>query len=105
MMDIRQAIANDELTARYQPIVALASGEVVAFELLLRWRHPQLGELMPGEFIPLIALTDLMEPLTWRVLSRAIRVLQGWCEEGWRDRRAVSVSARHIAARCLAGRL
>lgn len=105
MMDIRQAIANDELTARYQPIVALASGEVVAFELLLRWRHPQLGELMPGEFIPLIELTDLMEPLTWWVLSRAIRVLQGWCEEGWPYRMAVNISARNIADRCFAERL
>lgn len=97
MMDIRQAIANDELSLWFQPIVALGSGTVIAFELLLRWQHPQHGELLPGEFIPLIELTDMMEPLTWWVLTRAVRVLQSWQVAGWPYQLAVNISARNIA--------
>ena len=50
--DLRRAINGDELVPYFQPIVDLAGGEVVGFEVLARWLHPDRGLLLPGQFLP-----------------------------------------------------
>ncbi|HUH37221.1 MAG TPA: bifunctional diguanylate cyclase/phosphodiesterase, partial [Spongiibacteraceae bacterium] len=97
MMDIRQAIEGDQLLLHYQPVIDFPGQRLVSFEALLRWQHPRHGLLPPGEFIPLIELTDMIESMTWWVLEAAIRQLQAWQARGWDYRVAVNISARNVA--------
>ena len=49
--DLRLALDRGEMAVHYQPIVALATGEVTGVEALLRWEHPRRGPLVPADFI------------------------------------------------------
>src|SRR6185295_19312598 len=57
MGELRQAIESNALHLVYQPKVELKSGAAVEAEALVRWRHPRLGEVPPGEFVPLAEQT------------------------------------------------
>ncbi|MEH6909851.1 MAG: EAL domain-containing protein [Oceanicoccus sp.] len=96
MMDIRQAVEHGELRLFYQPIVNISDQSVVGFEGLIRWQHPELGMLSPGEFIPLIELTDTIIPVTWWVVETAVKQLAEWRENGWEYRISVNVSTRNL---------
>lgn len=73
LSDLPEAIfGRDQLSLNFQPRVSLASGLCVGAEALLRWRHPVLGPVSPGEFIPLAEQTALIGPLTDWVLRAAI---------------------------------
>ncbi len=61
--DLRDALARDELWLAYQPVVETESNKVVALEALIRWSHPELGEIAPGIFIPIAEETNLIGPL------------------------------------------
>ncbi|HET8902452.1 MAG TPA: EAL domain-containing protein [Saccharospirillum sp.] len=69
-----QAIEQRQMSCHIQPIIDLAGGAVVGGELLLRWQHPTLGNVSPGEFIPLAEQTHGIAALTQNVL----RVAAGW---------------------------
>lgn len=96
MMDIRHAVQNDELRLFYQPIVDIEDQNVIGFEALIRWFHPELGMLPPGEFIPLIELTDTIMPVTWWVVETAVKQLAQWQEMNWNYRVSVNVSTRNL---------
>jgi EAL domain-containing protein (putative c-di-GMP-specific phosphodiesterase class I) len=97
MMDLRRAIEDEQLLLYYQPIVDLNSESIKGFEALVRWNHPQHGMLLPGEFVPLIELTDVIEPLTWWVIETAVQQLHQWQQQGKKYHLSVNVSARNIA--------
>ncbi|MGH2710193.1 MAG: putative bifunctional diguanylate cyclase/phosphodiesterase [Actinomycetota bacterium] len=71
---LRRALDNSELSVRYQPLVSMRSGEVLAAEALVRWQHPERGELLPAEFLHLAEQTGLIEPIGNYVLAEACRV-------------------------------
>jgi diguanylate cyclase (GGDEF)-like protein len=70
--DLRLAIARDELELHYQPLVDLQTGDVVAFEALLRWHSPTFGMVPPSTFVPLAEESELILDLGTWVLKTAI---------------------------------
>src|ERR1700722_7976247 len=76
--DLRHALERGEFRNFYQPIVALASGEIAGFEALLRWQHPTRGLLGPIEFIPVAEETGLIRELGWWNLREACRQISEW---------------------------
>ncbi|CAN5361385.1 cyclic Di-GMP phosphodiesterase RmdB [soil metagenome] len=91
-----QAIESGQLRVHYQPQADVASGRVVGVETLLRWQHPQLGLVLPDEFIPLAERTTLVRALTRHVLDRALSQCARWRDAGVRVRVAVNVSAQNL---------
>jgi diguanylate cyclase (GGDEF)-like protein len=69
--ELRQAIANDEFSLRYQPLVGRSDGKTRGVEALLRWRHPEFGQVPPSTFIPLAEEIGLIEELGQFVLRKA----------------------------------
>jgi len=77
-VDLRRAIAQNEITIFYQPIVFLGTLEVAGFEALARWRHPELGMLDPGEFIEIAEAAGMMREIGLQMLQGAARQLGIW---------------------------
>lgn len=104
--DISRALENDhELYLVFQPRVSLQSGECLGAEALLRWDHPTLGEVSPGEFIPLIETTPMVKPLTLWVLRHAIGQAAAWYRQGKALQISVNVSATNLEEEDFALRL
>lgn len=76
--ELRQAVDNGEFRVYYQPIVALSNRQIVGFEALLRWQHPQRGLLQPEDFLHVAEETGLILPIGWWVLRKACRQAHTW---------------------------
>ena len=76
--DLRQAMANGELTLNYQPIVDLEEGRVLSCEALMRWKHPERGFVSPALFIPIAEETGLISAFGAWVLKEACRAAMLW---------------------------
>ena len=92
-MALRKAMQNNELHLQYQPVVAADTGLLTGFEALLRWTHPEFGNVPPVKFIPLAEDARLIGPIGEWVLRTA-------CEEAARwpgaTRIAVNVSPEQL---------
>ena len=75
---MRHALVREEFTLYYQPQIELTSGKVLAIEALLRWNHPELGLVMPAQFIPLAEENGLIEQLGEWVLQSACTQYHEW---------------------------
>jgi len=80
--DLRLALGTEQLELHYQPLIEVATGEIVGCEALLRWRHPVRGWLNPADFIPIAERTDLIAPLGRWILHRACLQGRSWAREG-----------------------
>jgi diguanylate cyclase (GGDEF)-like protein/PAS domain S-box-containing protein len=76
--DLRRAIERNELEVQFQPIVRLEDRSIAGFEALVRWNHPRLGRLPPGEFISIAEETGLIVDLGLFVLETTARELSSW---------------------------
>ena len=77
-VDLQRALDRNEVRVYYQPVVELATAQIVGFEALLRWRHPVRGMIQPHEFIPLAEETGQIGPLGHWVLEQAVRDTGAW---------------------------
>jgi diguanylate cyclase (GGDEF)-like protein len=76
--DLRQAIADGMLHVYYQPTYALDSGTLIGVEALVRWQHPERGEIKPDVFVPVAEQTGLIHELGLFVLNQACRQGRQW---------------------------
>ena len=97
LADLRRGLSADELELHYQPQVAVPDGAVLGLEALVRWRHPRLGLLLPGEFLPLADRTATMRLVTGAVLELALLQLARWQEMGLEVPVAINVSLHDLA--------
>lgn len=96
--DLRGALARNELSLHYQPMLDVEHDTVTGCEALLRWRHPTHGWISPGVFIPLAEETDLIVSLGEWVLEESCRQIRRWVEAGLpRVIVSVNVSPRQIS--------
>jgi EAL domain-containing protein (putative c-di-GMP-specific phosphodiesterase class I) len=89
--------AKDQLSLAFQPKYNFATGKVTGAEALLRWTHPTLGAVSPGEFIPLVETTDYIQPLTDWVLAQAAAEAARWLANGLHLTMAVNVSPHNLS--------
>jgi len=80
--DLRRAVIGDEFIVHYQPILDLAGGEIVGFEALVRWQHPEKGLLQPADFIPFAEEIGLIDAIDRYVLAEAGSQARSWQEAG-----------------------
>src|ERR1700690_2680929 len=97
--DLGRALENDELYLDYQPIVDLGTRSLLGVEALVRWRHPELGVLMPGRFIQVAEECGQIVAIGRWVLMRACRDIVAWrgaVSGGDSLRVSINISGRHL---------
>ncbi|MBI5255602.1 MAG: EAL domain-containing protein [Burkholderiales bacterium] len=90
---MRQSLASNRFRLKYQPQIDLRSGAVIGAEALIRWRDPELGEVSPGEFIPVAEDSGFIVAIGDWVLTQAVRQAARWRHEGLVMPVSVNVSA------------
>lgn len=79
--ELRLALQRDELSVHFQPILDLSTGEIRSFEALVRWFHPEKGEMRPDEFIPIAEETGAIITLGNWITAQAARVAANWPDD------------------------
>ncbi|MGY1592635.1 putative bifunctional diguanylate cyclase/phosphodiesterase [Geodermatophilus sp. SYSU D00708] len=101
--DLPGAWTRGEFSVLFQPVVCLVDQRVTGVEALLRWRHPELGEVPPAEFVPIAERAGAIGDLQRWALEHAATVVAGLPETGAPLRLGVNISASHVASRTLVG--
>jgi diguanylate cyclase len=94
--ELKNALSNEQLSLHYQPKVNIATGAVDGVEALLRWNHPQKGNIPPGIFIPRAEESTLINQITFFVLDQAMAQIILWQQAGINVSVAVNISARNL---------
>ncbi|WP_255360140.1 bifunctional diguanylate cyclase/phosphodiesterase [Cupriavidus sp. amp6] len=99
---LHRALEQNEFMLYYQPRIALASGACTTVEALIRWRHPELGVVLPGDFIPFAEQSSAIVEIGAWALREACRQNASWCAQGLSPVRvSVNLSARQFADKSL----
>ncbi|MEO0429559.1 MAG: bifunctional diguanylate cyclase/phosphodiesterase [Pseudomonadota bacterium] len=85
--ELYAALDNDEIEPFFQPQVRLGDRQVVGFEVLVRWRHPEQGLVPPGLFLEIAEETGLLPPIDDIVMKKAMACLGQWHREGHTETR------------------
>ncbi|MGY1746686.1 putative bifunctional diguanylate cyclase/phosphodiesterase [Blastococcus sp. SYSU D00695] len=101
--DLPGACARGELSVAFQPVVSLAEQRIVGVEALLRWRHPELGDVPPREFVPIAERAGVIGDVQRWALEQAARAAVALPVVHAPLRLGVNISASHVAARTLVG--
>lgn len=102
--DLRHARARGEFSLAYQPLVSTTTGVITGVEALLRWNHPELGNIPPSQFIPQLEELGLMADVGLWVLRTACRQNAEWQRQGLAPVRvAVNLSAQQFTRGDLVG--
>ncbi len=91
-----EALEGGQFFLLYQPVVNCRKGLVLGAEALIRWRHPLLGDLTPGEFLPLIERDDLIIHLGEMAIAQSLSQIALWRQQGLELDVAVNLSARQL---------
>ncbi|MDD5242105.1 MAG: EAL domain-containing protein [Sulfuricella sp.] len=103
---LRQALERNELSLHYQPQVEIETGAIIGMEALLRWQHPEKGNIPPAEFIPLAEETGLIVAIGEWVLRTACLQNMKWQDAGLPPlRMAVNLSARQLRQKGLVDKI
>ena len=94
---LRAGVENGELLLYYQPVVDMATGKLHGVEALVRWNHPELGVIMPDEFIPYAEESNAILEIGAWVVTQACRQIAAWHAKGYANVSvAVNVSGRQL---------
>ncbi|MFZ0159135.1 MAG: bifunctional diguanylate cyclase/phosphodiesterase [Kineosporiaceae bacterium] len=96
LAELRQAITRQQITIHVQPQARTATGEVYGVEALIRWDHPRLGTLSPGEFLDLAERHGLTRAMTNTVLDQAVAAAARWRHAGHDLKVSVNLSPRSL---------
>jgi len=97
---LKEALAENQLHLAYQPKVSLHDGKIVGCEVLLRWTHPEFGEIPPSHFIPIAEAAGLIVPIGDWILQAACQQAKTWCDNGLEPASiAVNLSMRQFLRR------
>ena len=99
--DLVRAVRRRQFEAYYQPRISLASNTVAGFEALVRWRHPERGLLMPGEFIETAERTGTIIELGNQIMLEAMRQQGAWARAGYDLTMSINVSAHQLTGQNL----
>lgn len=80
----------------FQPKVSVEEQAVTSAEALIRWQHPEMGMVSPGEFIPLAEMSDLIIAVTEWVIDETLSYIQAWLKQGLEVKVSVNVSTRNL---------
>ena len=94
--ELARAVAEDQFTVSFQPIVDMGSGEVIAAEALARWNHPALGNLSPARFLDAVERSGQLAAFAEAVLDQALVAAASWRAAGFAVPVAVNVSPRSL---------
>ena len=97
--ELRRAIEQNELVLFYQPKFNLAKGSVTGVEALIRWQHPERGNVPPSEFVPFAEQTGNIRMITRWVINAAVRQCSEWQGAGTPLKISINVSARDLLDR------
>jgi diguanylate cyclase (GGDEF)-like protein/PAS domain S-box-containing protein len=101
--DLPGAWGRGEFSVLFQPVVSLVEQRITGVEALLRWRHPELGDVPPAEFVPIAERAGVIGELQRWALEQAATVAVALPAPGAPLRLGVNISASHVAARTLVG--
>jgi diguanylate cyclase len=97
--ELRAALRDGQLRLHYQPQIDLVTGTVVGAEALLRWTHPEFGEISPGEFIPVAEDSGLIVPIGRWVFEQAISRFRAWQDLHRAAPRAITINLSPVQMR------
>ncbi len=105
VVELRHALERNELEPYFQPKLHMRSGLMTRSEVLLRWNHPQRGQIQPSVFVPIAERTGLIRTVTDWLLERALAQVHAWRDAGAPVHIAVNISAKSLLDQALPSKI